>query len=521
MSTKKPLDTDKFGPTYRPKGSGNYGEREDMLVEGDDLPESGDGASREKLGDYLSGITKVNKYGPAAGSIPAPSHHDQKGSPPIYDSYKKGGGATGTDQTFLDEVISKGAVLEKDFTNIGVGEYKNPTVAKGEINPFKLHDDGVVYNKGVQESRGKGHTLLASVAKHGTTGITPQTKVGKTIDPGPHVIQQRTSEILQNNRFHPSKGSPYITDGAFSTGAGDGTMGSHQKSFGVYDPEAPHFQVSHLRDIGRKIMVAGVGHGADGSETLSSLLPSLEQLGIPYVTISVSDLNAATVGGYARASGGYIIADGKEGAFGWTDNEIDSDDTFGHLNSYFETFSGVLPMGMITAALGGLLALLIQAAVMVGIIMLLTILPAADPLRRNPEMPHLLPQGGWNHPRGYNDIVGPVMSWLGVPELESGKSLFACMMRGVGTFYGMPNLTSVPGPGELLNMFSALMEQGGFVAGLTRSVTRDLEDVANVAAQIRGNAVSIAAGIIGVVKALGSARSIVFLMLKIDLLTSK
>ena len=83
-----------------------------------------------------------------------------------------------------------------------------------------------------------------------------------------------------------------------------------------------------LLDAGRpagnqRCACAGVGHGADGSETLSSLLPSLEQLGIPYVTISVSDLNAATVGGYARASGGYIIADGKEGAFGWTDNEID------------------------------------------------------------------------------------------------------------------------------------------------------------------------------------------------------
>ena len=116
MSTKKPLDTDKYGPTYRPKGSGNYGERDDMLVEGDDLPESGDGASREKLGDYLSEVTKANKYRPNAGSKPAVSHHDEAGPPPVRDGYKTGGGSPGTDQTFLDEVISKGAVKEKDFT---------------------------------------------------------------------------------------------------------------------------------------------------------------------------------------------------------------------------------------------------------------------------------------------------------------------------------------------------------------------------------------------------------------------
>ena len=522
MSTKKPLDTDKYGPTYRPKGSGNYGERDDMLVEGDDLPESGDGASREKLGDYLSEVTKANKYRPNAGSKPAVSHHDEAGPPPVRDGYKTGGGSPGTDQTFLDEVISKGAVKEKDFTNIGVGEYKNPTVDRGDINPFMLDEEAPIYGKGVQESRGKGHTLLASVADHGTLHKTPQTKVGKVIEPGPHVIQQRTSKILQNNRFHPSEGSPYVTEGAFSTDA-LGTMGSNQTKLGTYDPDAAQFKVEKLREIGRKMMVIGTGHGgvfADSGD-LASLLPSLEQLGIPYVNVNVVDLNAAGIAGYTRTSGGYILTSGGGGS-GATDNgvtgpyfpgnEQTSDTTFGHLNSYFETFAGVLPMGMITAALGGLLALLIQAGVMYGIISLCMMGANTAPERRNPQAPYTMPKGKRQMVKGYNAIAGPILGMLGVPELESGKDIFACMMRGVGTFFGVPNLTGIPGPGDLLNMFGPLMDQGGFVAGLIRSVTRDLEDIANLAANIRASAFSIAAGIIGIIKALGDAASIRFLM---------
>ena len=511
---KKPKDTDTYGPTYRPEGSGNHGTRDGMLVEGDDLPETGPGASREKLGDYLNTITSVNKYHPNQGSTEAVSHRDVSGPPPVVDGYKKAGSVnnTGTDQTFLDDVLGHGAVKEKDFTNTGVGEYKNPNVAKGEINPFMLKDGNPpIYNKGVGADRGKGHTLLAEIPQHGTTGKNPSVKIGKIIEPGPHEVQKRTSAVLQNNRFHPSKGSPYITEGAFSSG-GAGTMGSNQTILGTYDPEATQFKIEELSEIGRKIMVAGVGHGADGSESLSALLPSLQQMGIPYVTIDVSDLNAAKVGGYSRSSGGYILADGSEGAVGWSDNEVTSKNTFGHLNSYFETFGGVLPMGMITAALGGLLSILIQAAVIYGVISLLMIGADAAPQRRNPAAPWTLPKGKRQDPKGYNALVGPILGWLGAPELESKSSLFECMLRGVGSFFGVPNLDGIPSFGELADMFNALMEQGGFVAGLMRSATRDLEDVANVAAQIRGNAVSIAAGIIGVIKALGSSASIRFLM---------
>lgn len=513
MSTKKPTDTDKYGPTYRPKGSLNYGESEGLLQEGDDLPESGDGASRESLGDYLSELTKVNKYGVSGGSKEPASHRDVTGPPPVYDGYKDGGAlnGAGSDKTFIDDVIEQGNVKAKDFTLVGTGEYKNPNVTKGEVNPFEQHPDGVVYRKGVQDSRGEGHTLYTGIPAHENTNNNIGGKLGKEYDPGPHVIQQRTSQILENNRFHPVKGSPYVKDGAFSQGS-KGTMGTLQKKLGQYDPDAASLEVSTLMEIGRKIMVAGTGHAAGDGEDKVALLPSLNQLGLPFLDVNVGDLRASNVAGIDKNNGEYILSDGGEGA-GETENEITSNTSYGHLNSYFETFSGPMPLGMIMVALGGLLAILIQAAVIVLVIELLLLLPTADPERRNPQAPYTMPKGRRQHVKGYNALVGPILNWLGMPELESGKSLFACMMRGAGTFYGLPNLDSVPGLGDLAGMVDALMEQGGFVASIIRYSTRDLEQVVNTAKQIRGSVISIAGGVIGLIKSLGNAASIRFLML--------
>ena len=70
-STKKPSDTDIHGPTFRPgdpdRDSSTPPSPDRDVVEGDDIPATGEGATREKLGDYLSSLTSVNKYRPSAG----------------------------------------------------------------------------------------------------------------------------------------------------------------------------------------------------------------------------------------------------------------------------------------------------------------------------------------------------------------------------------------------------------------------------------------------------------------------
>jgi len=543
-SPKKPFDKEIYGPVYRPEGSGKHGDRDGMVQEGDDLPEAGPGAFRATLGDYLSNLTKdaphANYYKVEGGSKPAASHRDVSGSPKIYAAFKDGGAETGSgaESTFLDEAIAagdgvEGAVKADDFVLTGRGTYKNPKVSAGILS-MEEAGDGPAYEKGVGATRGTGHTLYSGIQRvvgdikwYPGKGYTPD-EVGK------HDIQKRVSTILQNNRFHPTKSSPYILDGEFTSGK-QGSLGSVQRTLGQYDPDSVALDARKLMDIGRKMMVAGTGHQASEVEDLAALIPNLNQLGIPFMNVPTSDLDASAVlskighsGPAEQGQRSSILNPGGDGTKGVSVAENDAHigrgalstpgDSYGHLNSYYEPFTGAFPFGMAMVALGGLISLLVQAAVIVGIITLLTLIPSADPLGRNPENPLTLPKGRRQQLRSYAALVGPVMEWLGVPELESNKSLFDCVFRGIGTFYNVPNMTGLPGPMDLLDMLSACVEQGGFLAVMIRQGTRDLEQVINAAVPMgRGSATAIVGGVIAIIKNLGNSNAVKFLMICVRL----
>lgn len=490
MSSPKP-PLDKYGHgqplTPEPSGAGN------TYTEGDDIPLDGDApVTRVKLGDYLSNITRVNKYNISAGSTDAPSNNDPRGAPPIYDAYRNGGSVNnaGANKTFIDEVIEGGAVKEKDFTLIGVGEYKNKDVESGELNPF-LNADNVntLYNKGVQESRGQGHTLLSSVPGNGTI-FKPAGSNTTTLDPGSHPIQQKVSTILKNNRFHPMAGSPYVNDGAFSVGS-MGSMGSLQKTMGRYDPNADQFLVSDLQNIGRKLMLKAVGGVPGDIDELAPLLPSFQQIGVPYVSISVSDLSAIKQTGYSKTSGGYILTSGGEGTSAGVRNEINSSDTYGNLNSYFETFSATIPLGMATAAIGSALAILIQGAVLMGLLGLIQLMPTPAPLQRNAYDARTLPLGKRQKDfeySGFGTVRGLLVHFWGIPTLESNKTVegggathwFDCMVTGLATFFGVSDIGSQE---QIPDLFTNLLDPGqaGYAATIFRVINRDLEDLVNIA----------------------------------------
>ena len=555
---KKPFQSETYGPVYRIEGSGPKGN----VQWGDDIPEDkgpDEGASRATLGDYLSNLTKTaphtNHYQVSGGTKPAPSHRDVSGSPPVYAAFKDGGGEnTGADKTFLDEVLETGenvdgAVSADDFVLTGRSTYKNPNVPGGVLSMTDA-GDGRLYDMGVGPERGKGHTLLTGIQKV-VGSIKWYPGKGYTEDEvGPHPVQKRVSKILQNNRFHPTKGSPYILDGEFSTGR-QGTLGSVQRTLGQYNPDSPGISTRSLMEVGRKIMVAGTGHQASEIEGLASLIPNLQQLGIPFFNVPVSDLDASNV--LSKIQGQYELFDGEGEPIAWESASSDAGarssilnpsgdstkgvaasenetgqtlrgalskpgDSYGHLNSYYEPFSGALPFGMIMVGLGGLLSLMLQAAIIVGMIELINIIPSADPLRRNPENPLTLPKGRRQNLRSYNAIVGPVMAWLGVPELDSSASLLDCAFRGIGAFYNVPNFTGIPSPMELLDMVTGLVEQGGWNASVIRSATRDLEQVVNAAVpMMRGDAMTIVGGIIDVIKNLGNSNAVKFIMVCVKL----
>lgn len=534
-SAKPPFNEGPYAPPLIPES------KDGIVFEGADIPEGKDSqeakeypVTREKLGDYLSNITKVNKYNITPGTKPSPSHHDQAGPPPVNDSYTKAGGNIGATKTFLDDVIEAGAVEESDFTLTGISEYKGRSTSRGNINPFYEEDgQGAVYKKGVQDSRGKGHTLLASVKGHGTVFGQAGERTKAMESPGDHPIQQKVATILKNNKFHPIKGSPYIDDGNFTIGGppggADGSMGSLQKTMGRYDPDGQQFLVSELQNIGRKLMIAGVGHG--GAPALSAILPSLQQMGLPYLSISVSEFNAVSQTGYSKTSGGYLISSGGEGGGssigGNVRNELSSKDSYGHMNSYFETFSGTLPMGMITATIGSALALLIQAVVLFALLALTQLIPVVSPAKRNKYDPRTLPLGKKEIDQSYGGFLAAARGFLirswGIPKLQTGGDAegggavhwLLCVTRGLLSFLGAADMDSFDDVMEL-TVRLADPGQAGYAASIFRVCNRDLEQLVNIGRVLTDDnqnvSNKIAAGL-AIISEFGDVKSIRFLNL--------
>jgi hypothetical protein len=489
---KPPFDKGTHGPPLTPVPTGNG----EQFMEGDDIPESGPATvTKEKLGDYLSNITSVNHYNLKPGSTPAVSHHNPEGSPPVNDSYQAGGSPnnTGANATFVDEAIAGGSVKESDYTLIGVSDYKGSS-STGEINPFIKNNEGVIYNKGVGTERGKGHTLLSNVPGHGVVFSAPGDNT-KAADAGPHEIQQATAKILQNNRFHPHKGSPYVNDGKFSVHP-DGAMGSLQKKMGRYDPNADQILVNYLQQVGRDIMIAGTGHAA--GDQLAALYPSTHvQMGLPYLSLSVDDLKPSSFTPYKKVSGGYLLPNSGGSKIGSAvRNELSSGDTYGHLNSYFEKFTGTLPLGMITTAIVGAGIIAVQALAMSLLFLLASLLPASSPRKRNPYDPRTLPKGKRQltpDVGGVNIIRQFFLDAFGIPVLEGadtqrgGASAVGYYMKAL--FYGMGTLFGLS-DWDGMNWFdipTALMSsngQAGYAANIFRVCNRDLEKLVNIGKEL-------------------------------------
>lgn len=520
MAKHPPLSDHLHGPSLRPKGSGTVNTPEG-LTEGDDLPESGEGASRESLGDYLSNLTKVNHYTVTGGSKPAPTHRDIGGTPPVNTAYKDGGmpNGTGSEKTFLDETIAAGDTEGHHFTEVGKSDYKNPQVAQGHLSMAAVDSDVGTspYNNGVGDSRGTGHTLLSGVKAHGNPAKGHGyvgTPTGRVIPPGPAPLQKRTSKILENNRFHPVKGSPYVVDGNFSSST-MGSMGSVQKVLGLYDPAAEALSVEKLVEIGRGLMLEATGH--DFTDAVgASMLPSLSQIGIPFIDVNIAELNPAVIAGVGNwrrpldilGAGG---ASATAAAGTPVSNIIDSSTSYGHLNSYKAPFHGPLPMPMIMVALAGFVALLVQA-IAVQVVMVLI----DNPLFRTkapsafPSRPASLPKGRRHIQNG--NLMQMILDWMGIPALEGDTAMLFAIMRGVGTFYGVSDLYAVPGPSDFGDMMMTLTVQGGFTAGILRSCTRDLEGLVETAKQIGSSPIEIAGGVIAILQELGNNRSMRFMM---------
>jgi len=539
---KEPFEGQQYGPTYQPKGSGNeVGNVPEGLKEGDDLPATGDadengfkGASLERLGDYLSNRVKDpqsgNYYRVVGGSNEAPNHRnvetvpDPRGAaaggpyqatPPVVDHY--GSAAVGIDKestpgTFIDEMLSKsgegdGMFQAQHFIRTGEGDYASAGM------PTEGAPDVIAVEKILEKrAHGPGHTLYADVNK------STEDEDGATL------IQQRTSAILKNNRFHPGTSSPYLRDGAWGrAGNAKGTMGTQQIELGKYNPEALAFDAEEMMKLGRALIYTATGHGKFDPNTFGlsdlAVLPNAAQLAIPLLHVETADLSARNITDHIDGEwelGGkseYLLNTGEAGAEGQYEDTVYGDGhsnnrlTYGQLNSHLEPFAGPLPLGMVILAATSLISMLALT-----VLIRLAILASTNPFEVPPntpeqENPTTLPKGKSRQP----SVANFFYDILGIPITEAPLSL--SMERGLAAFYGFDKALGDMTAQDIIDSAQNLATSSGYYASVMRQVVRDLEQTEKAIMNFpTGGVLSAVNGALTIITEFASSTSFRFLM---------
>lgn len=523
---KEPFETQQYGPTYQPAGSGNaVGNVPEGLKEGDDLPateegtkEGFKGASLDNLGSYLSLRTEDSQYGNyysvGPGSRPAISHRDVQGGTPVVPSgYESGGGNENADsqKTFIDEVIEKGGeggVQAHHFIRISENDYAGTPMAGADYAEYT--SDGIIS----KHERGPGHTLYSGVHSHPDDGT-----------PASNDIQKRTSLVLKNNRFHPGSQTPYTKGGEWGMHATNpkGTLGSQQKVKGRYSPSAKGYDVEEMMKMGRSLIFASTGHGDwdPNGFGLSDLavLPNLAQLQIPGLKVENSKLNVrAMTDNFSEdlwdlAPRGNLVGLGSASAEGqyedtvYGDGHSNNDKTYGQLNSHLEPFSGPLPLGMVVLAATSLLSML-ALTIIIRLLIVGSSNPfAVGPNTPEPENPISLPKGKSRQPSTANFIY----DLLGIPVTETPLSL--AMERGLASFYGFDKPLSDMSAQDIIDAALNLASSSGYYASIMRHVVRDLEQTEKAIMNFPTTGVlSAVSGALNIVTEFASSTSFRFLM---------
>ncbi len=525
---KDPFETQQYGPTYQPKGSGNeVGNVSEGLKEGDDLPATADeepegfkGASLDNLGSYLSLRTKDAQYGNYYSvnpeSRPAISHRDVSGGTPVVPSgFASGGGNENADtqKTFIDEVIEKnttGGVEAHHFIRIGESDYAGTPMANTSYDG--INPDAIV----AKNERGPGHTLYSDIHSHPDDGTPSSTG-----------IQKRTSLVLKNNRFHPGSQTPYTKDGAWGMKLTNpkGTLGSQQKELGKYDPAAKGYDAAEMMKMGRALIFASTGHGDWDPDGLFlsdlAVLPNLAQLQLPGLKVETSKLDVRAMtsnfsdGNWDLASHehprgiglGDASAQGQYKDTIYGDDHSNNDRTYGQLNSHLEPFAGPLPLGMVVLAATSLLSMLALT-----VLIRLMVTAGSDPFAVGPNTPE--PENPISLPKGksrYPSTANFFLDLLGIPITESNFAF--AIERGLATFYGFDKPLGEMKAQDIIDAALNLASSSGYYASVMRHVVRDLEQTEKAIMNFPTTGIlSAVSGALNIVTEFASSTSFRFLM---------
>jgi hypothetical protein len=355
-----------------------------------------------------------------------------------------------------------------------------------------------------------------SVTYQGDTSFLKKGKSkGGTVD-GNHLLSDKdaradrralegyVSPILRNNRFNSNKTLSSITgnDKKFNP--------DHpQEGFGSYKKHArlgTDLSDGHIANVGPMLTlratkelnsVSSTGYGQDGPDgtgaKAASLLPGMAQVGIAKVStddLEVDSVLRALIAGNTEPTN---IEAGSSGPR----KVIDHNSSYGQMNNVLEQFSGLLPLGMITAAAALAIALNIALRAVLAIFMLITNASNSTSQKRD-ELGRFIPGDSRYNPAFQKISFPPVPLPAKLFGLQETVNPYGdAVNEGIKVFFG----------GNIGGSLTRVLEAPGFYATFSRSIVRSAADLGRVMGDVgRGNPIQIAENIIGLIDAIKSSK---------------
>lgn len=426
---------------------------DETVVDGDDLLED----VKDKIGDYLSKKTRE------AGN-----------SPPIT------AGSTESSITTPDglpaPIVSDGSGIEGSHASDAKLSRLGVDPLGAYSNSGKFETLGDLIKKGKQSGQGQdGNKLLLEMPSNGLKRDGSTIVVGGEDSP---VIKQVSKLLKSANRFDPSNTTPFISVAGTQ-------LASAQQELGRFDRNANVPSMSELQKVGLSLMIRATGEFIDGDPNdvgeTAMLIPGAAQLAA--TRIDARGLYAQNAfGAPNKPTVNTDISVQKEGMFG--------DVSYGNLNSVYEPFGGFLPVGMTILGTALIIALKLVLELFG---FLFEMILSTDNTTKSLPLPLGKNIASTNSSGFLSSIMSPAT--LGIRETKFPFAL--SFARGTDAFFSFD--------GE---SFNRILTAPGYYAITVRAVIRSGNTIANSLADIGGNPLDVAQGIMGLVDIIKSSKII-------------
>lgn len=390
-------------------------------------------------------------------------------------------------ETTRDNDVKLGENFSTDATNLN--SYSNSTLQAQPVPaPEETSPDLSVVKKGKGPGPGlDGNKLLPSV--------TPDDKT---------IVPRYTSAVLSKNRFTSSRrrnGTEQFRVNPDHPQEGFGSWNGYRtsqngKEFG--DGDLAHVGTLLTLRATKEMGVANA-YGPDGPDgagaSLSAILPGAAQSGL--LKVNVSDLDVTDV--LNSIIDNNVESANLDASKALSKHRVLSinSESYGQMNNALESFSGLLPLGMIGLSTALVLALKVAIRGVLSIFLLITSASKSSAKKTDSIGRHFL--GNYQQSDAFESS--------GFPPVPLPATLFGlretrhpfgdCVNAGIEAFFG----------GGLGDSFKRILETPGFYAVFSRSIVMSAATVVDqIKDVVKGNPVQIAQNIIALVEVLKSSK---------------